>query len=195
MGVSGMILTIVGIGVAGLVVLVGGVVFLAFRKPKKTALQAAADEAKGVLSKGRDNIMEVRRLGTRVKNSQVRGLSDDVCNAAEKIIRTVKEQPESLSQIRQFLNYYLPTLASILSKYVRLEESGVPEPDMTEKTVSFLTDIKKAMDKQYASLFEGDKFDLEVEMEALTIACKRDGLLVGDEFKLSDCGRDISLTL
>ena len=35
----------------------------------------------------------------------------------------------------------------------------------------------KAMEKQYNGLFDDDKLDLSVDMEALTLACKRDGLL------------------
>lgn len=37
------------------------------------------------------------------------------------------------------------------------------------------------MEKQYDSLFDDDKLDLTVDMEALTLACKRDGLLDEDE--------------
>ena len=43
-----------------------------------------------------------------------------------------------------------------------------------------LENIKSAMDKQYQNLFEDDKLDLTVEMEALALACKRDGLLYAD---------------
>jgi hypothetical protein len=37
------------------------------------------------------------------------------------------------------------------------------------------------MEKQYNSLFDDDKLDLTVDMEALTLACKRDGLLEKEE--------------
>jgi len=37
------------------------------------------------------------------------------------------------------------------------------------------------MEKQYSSLFDDDKLDLTVDMEALTLACKRDGLLDEEE--------------
>ena len=189
------ILIVLGVVVALLVILVVGVGYLAFRKPEKKPGEVAAEELNDALSKGRSSIMEVRRLAMRIKDPKVRSLSDEICGSADRIIRTLKDKPENISQIRQSLNYYLPTLASILSKYVRLEESGVPDVGMAEKTISFLEDINSAMDKQYASLFDDDKFDLAVEMEALTVACKRDGLLVGEEFVLHDGGRDIRLTL
>lgn len=194
-GLASFILAVLGAAVALVALLVAGVAFLAFRKPKKQPGEIANEEMNAVLSKGRSSIMEVRRLAMRVKDPRVRALSDDICGSADKIIRTLKEHPENVNQIRQFLNYYLPTLASILSKYVLLEQSGVPDADMSVKTVSFLEDISTAMDKQYASLFDDDKLDLAVEMEALTVACKRDGLIVGEEFVLHDGNRDIRLTL
>ena len=100
-----------------------------------------------------------------------------------------------MAQVRQFLNYYLPTLASILSKYAHLEESGVPAEEEARRTQEFLQDIGGAMDKLYAGLFDDDKLDLAVEMETLTLACKRDGLIVGEEFVLRDGDKTISLTL
>ena len=37
--------------------------------------------------------------------------------------------------------------------------------------------------------------DLSVEMEALTLACKRDGLLTKEDFRLREGETDITLTL
>ena len=43
--------------------------------------------------------------------------------------------------------------------------------------------MKIAFEKQYKSLFSGDMLDLTVEIEAMTIACKRDGLLSEEDFE------------
>lgn len=53
-------------------------------------------------------------------------------------------------------------------------------PELAGPVMECLGNIKSAMDKQYQNLFEDDKLDLTVEMEALTLACKRDGLLDSD---------------
>ena len=41
----------------------------------------------------------------------------------------------------------------------------------------YLQDIKKAMEKQYENLYDDDKLDLSVEMDAMTMAAKSDGLI------------------
>ena len=65
----------------------------------------------------------------------------------------------------------------LLPVAVRVEESGSMTEELSDNTVTHLGEIKKAMEKQYDSLFDNDKLDLSVDMEALTLACKRDGLL------------------
>ena len=38
------------------------------------------------------------------------------------------------------------------------------------------------MEKQHDGIFDDDVLDMSVEMEALTTACKRDGLLTDEDF-------------
>ena len=192
---ANMILVIGGILLLLLVILVVVVMVLAFKQPKGTTGKPTATDISNLLSKGRASLMEIRRLAMRLKNQQIRTTVDDICKEADKILRTVKEQPENMSDIRQFLNYYLPTLGTILLKYVRMEESGLDVGDMDQKVLACMQDIRTAMDKQYSNLFEDDRFDLTVEMESLKIACRRDGLLVEEETELEDNGRRITLTL
>ena len=184
-----------GIIAALLALLVGVVVYFAFRKPKGKAGESKAADPGVVLSKGRSNLMELRRMGLRVKNREIQGVNEEICGEIEKILRTLKEQPEEIPGVRKFFNYYLPTLGTILRKYIRLEESGVPAEEITRSTVSCLKDIRTAMEKQYTALFDDDILDLTAEMEALKMACRRDGLLTEEEFKLQEGGQSLTLTL
>ena len=75
------------------------------------------------------------------------------------------------------MNYYIPTLGKVLEKYDRLEDSKTATEEVTENVVKYLTDVKAAMSKLYENLFESDKLDMSVEMEAMMMAVKRDGLI------------------
>ena len=192
---STLLLVIGGVILLVIVLIVAVVLYFAFRKPKGEADGTGTGSNSNVLNKGRTNLMELRRMGMQVKNQKIRKLNEEICAQADKILRALKEQPEDIPRVRQFFNYYLPTLGSILMKYVRLEESGVPAANMTESTIACLGDIKTAMGKQYTNLFDNDMLDLSVEMEALTLACKRDGLLTEEDFSLQESGQNITLTL
>ena len=54
---------------------------------------------------------------------------------------------------------------------------------MTDKVRNYLNDVDKALKKFYTNLFEDEKLDLTVEMEAMTMAVKRDGLITDDELR------------
>jgi hypothetical protein len=163
--------------VAALVVMV---VILAFRKPKKTPEQQRSAAAVSTVQKGRSQLMEIRRLAMKIKDPQIRRISESICSVVDKILRALKEQPGDVPRVGKFFSYYLPTLQSILTKYARLEAAGHPGEDTAAKTLDCLKDMESAMEKQYLNLFEDDKLDLSVEMAVLTQICKRDGLLADD---------------
>lgn len=188
-------LVIIGIVLFLVVLLVALVIFFAFRKPKGRSGKTTGGDIDKILAKGRSNLLELRQLTMRLKNQQIRSLSEDVCGIIDKILKALKEQPEDIPTVRRFFNYYLPTLGGILRNFLRLEKSGVPDADTTEKVIACLNDIRIAMEKQYTNLFDNDKLDLTVEMEVLRQMCKQDGLLAEDMIQLQDENRNNSLTL
>lgn len=170
------------------------VLYFAFRKPEKGD-HTKTTMANETLSRGRSVLSELRRLSMEVKKREIRVLSTEICGLIHKILTVLKEKPDQISDMRQFFHYYLPTLRGILTKYIRLEQSGVPAEEITESAGACLEDIKNAMIKQYNNLFDDDILDLSVEMEALTLACKRDGLLTEEDFQLQVGETDVTLTL
>lgn len=128
------------------------VLFLALHKPKGLKKEEKAQEDEKIFQKIRSDLLELCRIILQIKNTEIRLLSNQICQTADKILKTLKEQPEELFATRQFFQYYLPTFRGILSKYQRME-------------------------KRYDNLFEDDRLDLTVEMETLTLVCKKDGLL------------------
>ena len=135
------------------------------------------DSPSAVLSKARADLMELRRMQVKVKDREIMNLCRELTDIGDKVLSALKQKLQSVSDARQFLNYYLPTLGKILGTYIRIEESGSMTEELKNSTATHLGEIRTAMEKQYDSLFDDDKLDLTVEMEALTLACKRDGLL------------------
>lgn len=140
-----------------------------------------SDEQAQIINKGRSDLVAVRMISSRIKDTNVRTAMMGINSTAEKILNTLREKPEEIQSARQFTNYYLPTLKDVLEKFQRLEASQVDPEDFASKLTVFLADVQKALDKQYSKLFAGDKFDMSVDMKAMTIAIKRDGLLEEDE--------------
>jgi len=193
--IATVLLVIGGIILAGILAVTAAVIWSAFHQPKDKVRLESGEDVSDLLAKGRANLMDLRQMGMRVRNKEIRQLNGEICGEVDRILRTLKERPEKIPGVRQFFNYYLPTLGSILTKYLRLEVSGVPAEHITESTISCLGDIRTAMRRQYTSLFDNDILDLSVEMEALMQVCRRDGLLDDKAFRLRDGDREITLTL
>lgn len=167
-------LWIAGIAAVVLIILIGLVIYFSVTSPKE---KNNPDSPAAILSKARSELMELRRSQLTIRNTEIAALCREITDIGDKILAVLKQKPDSVAGVRQFLNYYLPTLGKILGTYVRVEESGSMTDELAVNTVTHLGEIRKAMEKQYDSLFDDDKLDLSVDMEALTLACKRDGLL------------------
>lgn len=189
------LLVIAGIALLCIASLVGLVLFFSLRKPKLKEGQGKAEHTAALLAQGRADLLALRQLALRVKNQEIRASSQGVCQVIEQILGALKEQPEDIPKARQLFSYYLPTLGGILQRFVRLEQSGVPAADSTEKVISGLSTIRIAMEKLYASLFEDEKLDLTVEMEVLKQLCQQDGLLSESAVQAQDEGQDQDITL
>ena len=161
--------------------------------PPPASAVKLSPEQEEILKKGRSNLSQLRIMAMRVRSTPIRTKATAICGSVEKILNVLREKPESIPAVRQFLNYYLPTLGEIITKYERVERSGVDMQDMTAKVSEYLDKIAAAMDKQYENLFQSDFLDMTVEMEAMTMACKRDGLLTEEE--LSSPDSEVNLTL
>ena len=174
---STLLLWIFGIAAALIVVLVAVVLFFAFHKPKKTPEQERSEAQETVLKKARASLMELRTSAMRVKQQQVRDSARNICATLDQILKELKNQPEDIAKARSFLNHSLPMLSGILRKYIRLEQSGVSNEDVTAQTISCLQDLETAAQKQYQNLFDNDIVDITADMEVLTQLCRQNGLL------------------
>lgn len=149
------------------------------------------------LKTARQTVMDEKFLANRINDTETREAAGKVLAAADKVIDTLATKPEKISTSTsyQFLNYYLPTLGVILKKFKALEDSGVDTGNTKDKVVKYMNDIEGVMAKQYQTLFDEDILDLAVEMEAMTIACKRDGLLSEEDVIVENGQQVVKLSI
>ena len=163
-----------GITALGVAVLVITVIVFAFRKSEKTTEQQKAEAVAPILQKGRTQLMEVRKLTTEIKNPEIRKVSESICSIVDKILHTLKKQPDDVPRLRKVFSSCLPTLQGVLAKYILLESSDHSEKDTAAKTLFLLQDLESSVEKQYLSLFGDDEPALSAKIAE---HCKRDGLL------------------
>ena len=168
------------IATAALMVLIIVVIFMAFQKP---AEEKEKTDVNKMLSAGRELLMDIRRISMRMKDKQNRLETEEICKSADKVLKTLKEQPENMGQVRKLFSQYLPTLRNVLLKCEKLEAHGELTEEIKGNTKELLTDMKTVVDKLYHNMFEDEKMDLDVEIEVLKMVCKKDGLMTEEDWK------------
>lgn len=135
------------------------------------------------LKKAGSQLTRIRMGVSRFQNQELSRAGIEACSSVEKVLRTLKEKPEKIQTTRQLFNYYLPTMEQVVDRYHKIEESGTDNPEISGNVKKYFDDITEAMQSQYEALFDNDKLNVAVDMEAMTIALKRDGLLDEDAFR------------
>ena len=117
--------------------------------PKDPEVQKLLQERERALS-------EMRRLNDSIKDEKISAQIDHLEEVTGKIIDQVVAQPKKRSQIRRFLDYYLPTTLKLLNAYDRMAAAGVDGENISvtkEKIEDMMDTIVKAFDKQLDGLF------------------------------------------
>ena len=170
----------------------------AAEKPKEESTGNA--ELDKMLKDGRLAIAEMKRLDDNIADP---GISADIVRleqVSQKIFDEVKRDPKKLSQIRRFLDYYLPTTLKLLNAYDRASAAGISgeNVDATKaKVEGMMRTIVAAFEKQLDSLYGSEALDISTDITVLETMMAREGL-AGDQLKAETLPRedpDIKLEL
>lgn len=103
----------------------------------------------------------------------------------EKIFEFIRQHPESIGQIRTFMNYYLPMTLKLLQSYDMLEEAGVAGENMrsTKQNIEeTLETLAGAYRQQLDNLYSAQAMDISADIDVLEKMLRRDGLKNEDIF-------------
>ena len=140
---------------------------------------AAKTELEEVLQQGRESIAEIRRLNDEIPDFKISAQLKQLEILTEKIFAFVEQHPEVVRQIRQFLNFYLPTTIKLLQQYVVLQNQEMRMGNIDEgmqKIENMLENVIVAFQKQLDSLFESDVVDITADIQVMEQLMAAEGL-------------------
>lgn len=147
-------------------------------KPKEEPSTGNAELDKAIKD-GKLALSEMKRLDDNIADP---GVSADIVRlgqVSEKIFQAVKDDPEKLPQIRQFMNYYLPTTLKLLNTYDRMSGAGVSGENIDgtkTKVEDMLKTIVRAFEKQLDALYGSDALDISTDIQVMETLLAREGL-------------------
>ena len=69
------------------------------RENKNAGRASVNSEQSEILAKGRENLMELRKLIVRIKDREIHKKANDVCTVIDKILQTLREKPEKTESL------------------------------------------------------------------------------------------------
>jgi 5-bromo-4-chloroindolyl phosphate hydrolysis protein len=159
-----------------------GVILL--RKPPERSIEMMVhgitdEKLREVLNAGIEKTARLRKLSSRIAKREISQRVDRIIAVVERIYDNFRKDPKDIKTARQFLNYYLDSTITIITKYVELSDAGGASSAVSEslrRTEELLDRIHAAFEAQLDNLLKDDVMNLDNEIELLEKTFKMEGL-------------------
>lgn len=132
------------------------------------------------LQESRALLHKLRAANDAIEDAAISAKLDRMEEVGTAILNRVAERPGVASQVRRFMNYYLPTAEKLLSAYTRLQSAGVSGEQISgtmQSVENSLSMIVTAFEKQLDSLYKDENLDITTDIEVLETMMKADNLI------------------
>lgn len=132
-----------------------------------------------VLRDGYDKQQKLKTLRTKVFKTEIRDKIGKIIDVVDRIYADFKKEPNDVKAARQFLNYYLDSTITIVTKYTELSAHANSSNEINSSLASteeLLDKIHAAFEAQLAKLLENDAMNLDTEIQLLEKTFKMEGL-------------------
>ena len=154
-------------------------------EPQPEREEKLPPELQSVIYQGKRAIADIRRLNDEIPDERMSAQIDLIERLTAQIFDCVRQHPEKLSQIRQFLNYYLPTTIKLMEQYVTLQNQSLKTENITEgmqKIEDLLDKVIIAFQRQLDALFEADVVDITADIRVMEQMMASEGLTNKKDF-------------
>ena len=131
-----------------------------------------------MLEEARADLKEMDRAIRAITDASVRREAESLYAVGTRILAYLEEEPGKIKLARRFLTYYLDTAAKLLTRYVDFQDTGLHSEEVTEilrKTAEAIPVLRKAFERQFTHLMQGELMDVEADIELLKSTLKMEG--------------------
>lgn len=154
-------------------------------QPEPEPEEKLPPELQSVIYQGKRAIADIRRLNDEIPDERISAQIDLIERLTAQIFDCVRKNPKKLSQIRQFLSYYLPTTIKLMEQYVTLQNQSLKTENITEgmqKIEDLLDKVIIAFQRQLDALFEADVVDITADIRVMEQMMASEGLTNKKDF-------------
>ena len=124
-------------------------------------------------------LAEIRAVNDAIPDPVMSAKIDRIGEITSKILDYQRRNPGKDSQLRSFLNYYLPTTLKILRSYAQLDAQGVEGENITaakQRIEGMMDKVVEGFETQLDKLFADSAMDISSDVAVLEQMLEKDGL-------------------
>ena len=137
------------------------------------------ENAREIIKEGRDYIETIHRFNDEIPGVEMSDKLYRLESTMDRIVEQVRKQPESASELRKLMSYYLPTTVKLLNAYKELDKQTVYGENIT-KTKKEIEDaldtINSAFENLLDSMFQNMAWDVSSDISVMQTMFAQDGL-------------------
>jgi hypothetical protein len=148
-------------------------------EPIKTGVEATDD----LLTEGLKYFDDLVALDRSINDEKLDKPVRELLDITRQIFDYVKKQPEKSKQIRQFVNYYLPTTIKLLKNYDELNRQPVKGENIKEsirKIEGIMDGILFTFRQQLDDLYREKNIDISADIAVMENMISQDDVLSGN---------------
>lgn len=155
-------------------------------EPPKEEEKSTGDPAlDAVIRQGRQSVQRIQTLNDDIPDFKISAQLKQIEILTASIIDQVEKKEDKLGQVRQFMNYYLPTTIKLLEQYVQLQDVGLKGENIgaaMTQIEDMLDKVIVAFQKQLDSLFARDVVDITADIQVMERMMASQGLTDKKDF-------------
>ncbi len=146
---------------------------------KEEVIETVEAEPVDMLEEGRGYIEQLRFAREGIRSEEMQNDLIHLENITENIFEFVTKNPDKLSKIRRFMQYYLPTTVKFAKAYDVMEDQAVQGTNIVATKTRIEDSMKlitQAFERLLDELFQKEALDIESDLIAMETMMARDGL-------------------
>lgn len=158
------------------------------KKKEEQANKVVNEELEKAIAEGRAYIQQLRKANDDIPGEEISRKLDRLETVISKIFVCVERHPEKLSEIRKFMQYYLPITIKLVNAYKEFDSQAIQGENIKNSKAEIentLDTIDLAFEKLLDSLYEDEAMEVSSDISVLNALFAQEGLTKKD-FDLKD---------
>ena len=151
------------------------------KKTQNEAPQSVyTDEVQSIIDEGNAYIKKIREANNAIPGEEMSAKLGKMEDIMTRIFDRVKKEPDSATELRKLMKYYLPTTVKLLDAYIQMDGQpsyGDNNIENTRMEIEQSIDvINNAFGRLFDSMFNDVAMDISTDITTMKMMMEKDGL-------------------